>query len=276
MPRREAARRVLVASEASLGACLVLLGVWVFVHLGGVGREGALLFNWHPLLMALAFLGAMTQGLLAFSAGGRTPQAAGYDRAQRKWLHWVINGSATCLALAGFYAAFRFHAQQGIPHVYSVHATLGVAVLALLCLQFALGFAAFLASTLGLPDLFSSSTKRALVPVHAFLGLGAYGGGLAALLTGLMDKQALINFVQQGDKFAAASALPNWIAVLAALGVLGVVAHVASLSGGGGGTSASGTTTPSSAAHGRDGDEHDVDEADGDPSDLERILLVPS
>ena len=268
---------MLVASEAVLGACLVMLAVWVFGHLGGLGAQGGPLFNWHPLLMGIAFLGAMTQGVVAFGAG-RRPGAggapgAGYDRARRKRVHWVLNGAATALALAGAYAAYRFHAEQGIPHVYSVHATLGVAVLALVCAQLGLGFAAFLAASFGLPDVFSPAAKRAMVPVHAVLGLAAYGGGLAAFLTGLMDKQAILNFVQGGDKFAAPSALPNWIALLAALGVLGILAHASALGGIGSGADANSDPDPD-----EDGTFDAPHEGGGlGPSrDLERVLLVSS
>lgn len=59
-------------------ACFLLMVGWVFGHLGGLrlspaptadgGNDTSQLFNWHPLLMALAFPLLMGEAVLAFKA----------------------------------------------------------------------------------------------------------------------------------------------------------------------------------------------------------------
>ena len=65
---------------------LVVTAIWVFGYLGGVGlkpvvtgqnsNDPSVIFNWHPLFMAMAFPILMAEAVLAY----RVPLAASSDK----------------------------------------------------------------------------------------------------------------------------------------------------------------------------------------------------
>ena len=69
MPQFVTSQRVaaLAAYAFSVGST-VLIAVWVAAYCGGLGWNKRVVFNWHPLLMALAWLVCTTQGTTQLSA----------------------------------------------------------------------------------------------------------------------------------------------------------------------------------------------------------------
>ena len=50
-----------VAYTCSVGSAVLIL-IWLLWYCGGLGWNKRLVFNWHPLLMAVAWLVFTTQG----------------------------------------------------------------------------------------------------------------------------------------------------------------------------------------------------------------------
>lgn len=124
--------------------CLVLVLWWVFGPLGGValrpkalesgGNDTSPVFNWHPLLMVLAFPLLMGEAVLAY----RAPAASLDDRSAKKAYHVTLQLLAWTLAVLGLTAAVRSHTLKlpaPIPNFYSPHSFLGILVFVLLFTQ---------------------------------------------------------------------------------------------------------------------------------------------
>ena len=185
---------LMLAPRAAWVVLLGLVGSWVGKHLGGVaagvgdGTDTSRLFNWHPVLMTLAFGGLMTEGLLAFRGHPLVVVFAGPQdqRAAAKRLHGALHGlSAACIAL-GLLAVFQSHnlkRPKPIPNLYSAHSFLGLAAVALFGLQALAGFWAYALQAA------SPERRRALLPVHRALGYCAWALGIVALATGIQEKQ---------------------------------------------------------------------------------------
>ena len=130
-------------------SALTLVAWWVFGCLGGVGfaptatsdggNDTSPVFNWHPLVMVLAFPVLMGEALLAY----RDPAPTGIvSRPAKKVYHVSLQIAALTLALLGFVAALRSHTLKRptpIPNFYSPHSFLGLAVLLLLLVQVGAG-----------------------------------------------------------------------------------------------------------------------------------------
>ena len=71
-PQRTAAY---VAYVCSVGSALLVL-VWLLWYCGGLGWSERLVFNWHPLLMALAWLVCTSQGSTQPTDSSCTPYTA--------------------------------------------------------------------------------------------------------------------------------------------------------------------------------------------------------
>ena len=117
------------ATRLSQLTTLLTMLIWVFGFLGGVrvtpevlegnANDTGGVFNWHPICMTLAFMGAMAEALLAYKA----PLLALKDRPRRKAYHAVLHSAALLLASMGLVAAFSSHRlklPKPIPDVYSV------------------------------------------------------------------------------------------------------------------------------------------------------------
>ncbi|KXZ47371.1 hypothetical protein GPECTOR_36g92 [Gonium pectorale] len=193
----------MTGSEDVILALLILIGHWVHVTLGGValapvelpdgtGNDTSKLFNWHPVLMTLAFAVLMAEGLLAY----QSPLLPGLTREVRKRVHWGCHSAALLCAGLGLLAALQSHRLKRpvpMPDWYSPHSFLGLTALAAVAAQFFLGAYAYLWPRLGLPQ------RLALGPVHRFVGMTAWVAGLAAVATGVQEK---LTFLQLGRKMA--------------------------------------------------------------------------
>ena len=153
-------------------AIVALIIVWV-VLLGGLrftptpkgdGNDTGLLFNWHPLLMTLAFIVCMGEAVLAYKA----PVLRLSDRPARKTWHVTMHTAAFVLGSLGIVAAIQSHnlkRPNPVPNFYSTHSFLGLLVCSMLVLQASLGMMAFVAPR------WSVQTRQEFRPVHGFAGL---------------------------------------------------------------------------------------------------------
>jgi cytochrome b-561 len=194
--------RCLLLSTAGLIAAWAVgplggLGAWSRGADGGSGDAPpssstytARLFNWHPLLMSLAFLVFAGEALLAYRSHMPAPLALTPtttpppQRPARKAAHASLHALALLVALLGSTAAWRSHelAAPPIPHLYSPHSWVGLAAMLAFLLQAAAGASTFLSR--------SSPPERraALAPWHRLAGLCVFFMTLAAIATGLQEK----------------------------------------------------------------------------------------
>lgn len=132
------------------------------------------LFNWHPLLLTLAFPILMAEAVLAYKA----PLIKVADRAQSKAWHLLLHTCALACTVLGVVAAFKSHTLKRpapMANLFSSHSYLGLAVLCLLGLQYFAGFAAYVFPRLPLAQ------RRALGPLHSYLGKAVLVAGLATM-----------------------------------------------------------------------------------------------
>lgn len=140
------ARGLCLSLRAAQAALAVLMCAWVFGSLGGLRLSpspGALpgtndtgqIFNWHPLLVTLAFPLLMAEAVLAY----RAPLAPlPPHRAVRKAYHGSLQASAAVAAILAVSAAIVSHTHKlpdPIPNFYSAHSVLGATVTLLLVVQ---------------------------------------------------------------------------------------------------------------------------------------------
>lgn len=167
-----------------LGICVA---IWVLAYLGGLGfapkpgpdgsNDTGIIFNYHPLLMVLAFPILMGEALLSF----RQPPAP-LQRPARKSMHWILHTGAIVAMLVGVLAAYKSHSLKRptpIPNLYSVHSYLGIMTVVAACGQYVAGFVAFLKPSLSLPK------RRALMPLHQLLGRVVFVLGLCTAAVGV-------------------------------------------------------------------------------------------
>lgn len=175
-------------------AIVALIIVWVAL-LGGVrftptpqgdGNDTGLLFNWHPLLMTLAFVVCMGEAVLAYKA----PLLKLPDRPARKAWHVAMHTSALVLGSLGITAAIQSHTlkrPKPIPNFYSTHSFLGLLVCFIVIGQGSLGILAFIAPK------WSVQTRQEFGPIHAFSGLFVLITGIATM--GVSWSPSEFNFV---------------------------------------------------------------------------------
>ncbi|KAI8469941.1 MAG: cytochrome b561 [Monoraphidium minutum] len=207
---------------------LAIVAWWVSQLLGGVSAspdvaaDGAIstgrLFNWHPVLMVLAFPVLMSEALLAY----RAPLFAGAPRQPLcKVAHWVCHSLAVVCVAGGLSAVWRSHdlASPPIPNLYSPHSFLGLATVSLMAVQFGVGFISYLYPKTPLEH------REALGPIHRFVGQATYCAGLAAAASGLQEKATFLQLVGKkavysshirAPALAAALLLPLALLVLSA------------------------------------------------------------
>lgn len=172
-------------------------------------------FNFHPLLNILAFGVAMTESLIGF-------RGFGLARSHAKTLHALLQLVSLLLGILAFVVVVFFHNTNKYPNLYSVHSWIGISVYFLSWTQFIAGFFIF-----WLPRLAPLSLKAAFLRYHKIGGLATYFGAMAAIATGLMQKQSFLrNHNPKAHLFGKANLLANTIAVLAvftSLGILGAL-----------------------------------------------------
>jgi cytochrome b-561 len=187
----------LILSHVLALIVLILLGTWIS-HLGGLPYWGEteptghakLIFNWHPVMMILAFC-FMTVSSLCFR----------YQRLPNRRLAKLCHAVAWTVALVcmsvGLVAVFRSHNDKAsggyIANLYSLHSWVGLTVLTLYLMQFVAGLCTFGLSDQRIGILsFSASSKAKMLQVHRFFGPIIYVSMLLTILLGIQEKEGFI------------------------------------------------------------------------------------
>lgn len=183
---------------------LIVLATWIS-HLGGLSTEfsSKLIFNFHPLLMILAFV-FMTISSLSFR----------YTRLPRnvaKLCHaiaWIV--ALTCMIL-GLIAVFASHnnvtnGETPIANLYSLHSWVGLTVLTLYILQFGAGVYSF-SGFFAVANSNNNAFKIKMLQIHRFFGPMIYLSVLGTILLGIQEKEGFIGCSYAVDK---PDVIPFW------------------------------------------------------------------
>eukprot|EP01094_Clydonella_sp_ATCC50884_P027776 TRINITY_DN8121_c0_g1_i1.p1 TRINITY_DN8121_c0_g1~~TRINITY_DN8121_c0_g1_i1.p1 ORF type:complete len:268 (-),score=60.37 TRINITY_DN8121_c0_g1_i1:197-973(-) len=180
--------KLLSAVVVLVAALLPLACVLFWLYLGLEGDYNGLAFswstdtsqwqtfNWHPLLMVLAFGTLFTMSACAYKVLPMSHDA-------QKLVHGVLNLMALIAAAGGITVAFVFKHESGNVNMYTAHSWLGMGAFALFAAQFIGGFVSF-----GFPKL-PPALRASVHPFHIFGGFVIYGLTSAAIFTGAMDRQ---------------------------------------------------------------------------------------
>lgn len=217
---RAAAARTLVVHVLAVAATALVL-LWCIGFRGGLAFRSSdkqRIFNVHPPLMLIGLVVIAGEAILAYRT---LPSAVSRDA--RKKAHLALHAAGLAVGLVGVYAVFKFHAEAGIPNLYSLHAWLGVATVTLYALQWLAGFLAFF-----FPGA-APETRRSAVPWHAVLGLLVFALAVGNAQLGFLEKLTFLQSLpaRPVGKYGAEALLVNFTAVIVLLlGVAVVIATV--------------------------------------------------
>lgn len=176
---------------------LVLLLVVLIKYLGGLNFSSpSAYFNFHPLLMVVAFVLLYSNTALLYRTGRSAP----------KWNlkigHATLNGLIAVLVSLALTAVVKAKGgvSAGSSHLKTLHSWLGILTCILFVGQFIGGFTAYL-----YPGA-SPHGRKALMPYHRLNGLLIFALAVATCLTGLNEK--------------AIFSVPNYTAILTTPGIL--------------------------------------------------------
>ncbi|GAV02927.1 hypothetical protein RvY_13430 [Ramazzottius varieornatus] len=178
---------------------IILASIWLGHFQGGFAWGGTNLkqeFNYHPLLMILAFVFIHGNANLAYRL----------LRNERKIRIKVIHAGMQLLAfifmVIALRAVFDSHNYnrnaktlelEPIPNMYSIHSWIGITVITLYCCQWLTGLTFFLWPKVNL------SLRRSYLPVHVFFGVCIHILFIATAFMGLTEK-AIFSIKDYHDK----------------------------------------------------------------------------
>ena len=198
----------------------LLLSIWVFGYIGGVSFHPKVtdestgendtfgIFNWHPILMTLAFVGAMTEAILTYSSP--LIHIPGDNRLLRKYVHGGLHLVAVVLTVLGIVAAIQSHTlKQPMPmaNFYSTHSFLGILTFFMMVGQIALACMAYVFPQWSLPE------RHAFSPVHKFFGGATFCVGMATIMVGLQEKTTFLQLVKHPGVRSGIMQIPAFIQV---------------------------------------------------------------
>ncbi len=185
-------QKVTMISAPIFALCaVVMVSVWIS-QLGGLSTQqgqSKLVFNWHPLMMIMAFL-FMTVASLSFRYS-QLPKSR-ISRVMAKWGHGLCWAVAALCMVFGLVAVFHSHndpVSGFVANLYSLHSWIGITIVTLYFFQLLAGSGAF-----GLSGLvwISPTTKANLLQIHTFLGPLLYQGVLLTILLGIQEKEGFV------------------------------------------------------------------------------------
>lgn len=206
---------------------LIIVIVWISL-MGGLrfspkptedGNDTGQLFNWHPLLIVLAFPICMAEAVLAY----RAPIIYMSSRKQKKAWHFILHTVAIALVILAVTAVFQSHRlKQPVPmnDLYSPHSWAGLAVLSLIAIQYTVGAVAYLWPK------WTLANRKALGPVHIFLGSAVFILGMAVILTGVQEKTTFLQLANHKGVHTAVIRLPAALQIVLILLTLSVLYHL--------------------------------------------------
>jgi len=201
----------------------LFLSIWVFGYLGGVSFSAHVtdeetgandtfgIFNWHPLLMTLAFVGVMTEAILTYSSP--LIHISGDNRLLKKYVHGGLHLVAVVLTVLGIVAAIQSHTLKkpmAMANFYSTHSFLGILTCFMMVGQVVLGCMAYM-----FPQ-WSLSERQAFSPVHKFFGGATFCVGMATLMVGLQEKTTFLQLVKHPSVRSGIMQIPAFMQVFLA------------------------------------------------------------
>ncbi|NXG63111.1 CYAC3 protein, partial [Hemiprocne comata] len=159
--------------------CMAFVTAWCQHWRGGFSWDGSILtFNWHPVLMVAGLVVIYGAAILVY----RLPFTWRGPKLPWKLLHGSLTLLAFGLSVLGLVAVFRFHNENGVPNMYSLHSWVGLATVLLFSCQWVAGFGAFL-----LP--WAPTWLRALYkPIHGFFGSTILTLSVVSCVSGINEK----------------------------------------------------------------------------------------
>jgi uncharacterized membrane protein YidH (DUF202 family) len=138
----------------------------------------------------------------------------------KKATHGFLQTTALVFVAVGTWATFQYHANIGLPHLFSLHSWIGLITVGLLTLQWLGGLFAFVfeAPSIGF--------RTAIIPYHKMAGALLFiMGGLSSVL-GLMNYQSFYHVKVLNSYYSPPSILMNFIAISIILSVAMVLYSV--------------------------------------------------
>ncbi|XP_042480619.1 probable transmembrane ascorbate ferrireductase 3 [Macadamia integrifolia] len=161
---------------------LILLLAWLIHFRGGIdlnSSDAAHIFNVHPFLMYFGFVFFAGEAIMAY-------KTVRVDWKAQKFVHMSLHVIAIVLGIVGIYAAFKYHKQQGIANMYSLHSWLGLGTFIIYGLQWIFGFFYFWVQGA------DASARRSYAIWHIFFGRVLLYMAICTAESGLMQSSTLL------------------------------------------------------------------------------------
>ncbi|CAI0553041.1 unnamed protein product [Linum tenue] len=180
---RRSASRLTIGAHLFGVLAIVLMLIWLLHYRGGIEYDSdnpARVFNVHPFLMFCGFIFLVGQAMMAYKSVPAAKEA-------QKAVHMVLHLIGIVLGIVGIAAVFRFHDMIGAEDMFSLHSWIGLTTFIMLGLQWLLGFFTYMFPK---PSL---GTRSRMMPWHVSFGRALLYMAVAAALTGLMQRETLLN-----------------------------------------------------------------------------------
>ncbi|XP_074598349.1 plasma membrane ascorbate-dependent reductase CYBRD1-like isoform X2 [Brevipalpus obovatus] len=156
---------------------IILTVIWVYKFFGGLGlSDPDKEFNFHPILMIVAFLYMNGNSILIYRYMRKKPKPL------LKWIHSSLHGINVLIIGFALFAVIDYHNRKKIPNFYSIHSWLGIAISVIYGLQSLGSFAIFMK-----PGA-SDSIRKMTLPLHVFGGISLFFLSVATILMGFTEK----------------------------------------------------------------------------------------
>ncbi|GAB2279922.1 hypothetical protein Dimus_014557 [Dionaea muscipula] len=128
---RQSASRITVVAHFFGVLAIILMLVWLLHFRGGIDLDSdvpARVFNVHPFLMLFGFIFFAGEAMMAY-------KTVAAQRFVQKLIHTAIHLGAITLGIVGIHAAFKYHKQQQLTNMYTLHSWLGLSTFILYGIQ---------------------------------------------------------------------------------------------------------------------------------------------
>ncbi|KAF0697098.1 Aste57867_12205 [Aphanomyces stellatus] len=132
-------------------------------------------FNWHPVLMTFGLILCSSQAILIF-------ETKPFAHHTNKLIHIVCHSLSIVSVLVGTIAVFRFHNDQGIPNLYSLHSWVGISTLLVFGSQYIIGFLVYFYPGVQL------KLRMSWMPYHVGAGVGIMALVGLTVVSGILEK----------------------------------------------------------------------------------------
>lgn len=183
-------------------AVILLFLVWLMGYRGTFSSDAPdYPFNFHPIMMAVGFVGFETQAMAVFAVEV-------FSKRTSKTIHIGCHTLALLCLCAGMFAVLSFHGAKSIPNFYSLHSWMGLLLIATFLFQYGAGLLLF--TGLPLPQML----KEQSMPLHRVFGMFLYGTALAVACTGILEKQTFLQAGGTVARYSTDSLLINLAGIL--------------------------------------------------------------